>query len=140
MLFLSLINISGLFLYGNKKKKLILSAVLLSLFIFGCKAGNMEEVINKKEYRLATNPKITIGFDNGSVFGSSGVNSYTGSYSIKNGSITFGNMGSTMMMGLEEDMDNETKYLSSLKESLPVKLDKDNNLLIGEYLFIPREK
>ena len=121
-------------------KKLILSAVLLSLFIFGCKAGNMEEVINKKEYRLATNPKITIGFDNGSVFGSSGVNSYTGSYSIKNGGITFGNMGSTMMMGLEEDMDNETKYLSSLKESLPVKLDKDNNLLIGEYLFIPREK
>ncbi len=49
-------------------------------------------------------------------------------------------MGSTMMMGLEEDMDNEIKYLSSLKESLPVKLDKDNNLLIGEYLFIPREK
>ena len=124
------------FLYGSKMKKLILSAVLLSLFIFGCKAGNMEEVINKKEYRLATNPKITIGFDNGSI----GVNSYTGSYSIKNGSITFVNMCSTMMMGLEEDMDNETKYLSSLKESLPVKLDKDNNLLIGEYLFIPREK
>ena len=86
----------------------------------------MEELINKKEYKLADNPKITIGFDNGSVFGSSGVNRYIGSYTIKNGSISFGNFGSTMMMGQKEDMDNETKYLKSLQESLPVKIDKEN--------------
>lgn len=121
-------------------KKLILSVVLLSIFLTGCKAGNMEELLNKKEYKLAANPKITIGFDNGSVFGSSGVNRYLGSYKIKDGSITFGNLGSTMMMGPQEDMDNETKFLASLKESLVIKFDKENNLIIGEYLFIPQDK
>lgn len=121
-------------------KKLILSVVLLSIFLTGCKAGNMEELLNKKEYKLAANPKITIGFDNGSVFGSSGVNRYIGSYKIKDGSITFGNLGSTMMMGPQEDMDNETKFLASLKESLIIKFDKENNLIIGEYLFIPQDK
>lgn len=121
-------------------KKLIFSSVLLSLFLLGCKAGNMEEILNKKEYKLASNPKITIGFDNGSVFGSSGVNRYIGSYTIKDGSITFSNLGSTMMMGPQEDMDNETKYLAGLKESLAVKFDKENNLIIGRYLFIPLNK
>lgn len=121
-------------------KKLIFSSVLLSLFLLGCKAGNMEEMLNKKEYKLASNPKITIGFDNGSVFGSSGVNRYIGSYTIKDGSIIFSNLGSTMMMGPQEDMDNETKYLAGLKESLAVKFDKENNLIIGRYLFIPLNK
>ena len=121
-------------------KKLIFSSVLLSLFLLGCKAVNMEEMLNKKEYKLASNPKITIGFDNGSVFGSSGVNRYIGSYTIKDGSITFSNLGSTMMMGPQEDMDNETKYLADLKESLAVKFDKENNLIIGRYLFIPLNK
>lgn len=121
-------------------KKLIFSSVLLSLFLLGCKAGNMEEMLNKKEYKLASNPKITIGFDNGSVFGSSGVNRYIGSYTIKDGSITFSNLGSTMMMGPQDDMDNETKYLAGLKESLAVKFDKENNLIIGRYLFIPLNK
>ena len=121
-------------------KKLIFSSVLLSLFLLGCKSGNMEEMLNKKEYKLASNPKITIGFDNGSVFGSSGVNRYIGSYTIKDGSITFSNLGSTMMMGPQEDMDNETKYLAGLKESLAVKFDKENNLIIGRYLFIPLNK
>ena len=45
-----------------------------------------------------------------------------------------------MMMGLPEDMDNETKYLKSLKESLAIKFDKENNLIISEYLFIPKDK
>lgn len=121
-------------------KKIILSAVLLSLVLAGCRAGNMETLLDKKEYNLAANPKITIGFDNGSVFGSSGVNRYIGSYKIKDGSITFSNLGSTMMMGPQEDMDNETKYLSSLKESLVIRFDKENNLIIGEYLFIPQDK
>ena len=121
-------------------KKLIFSSVLLSIFLLGCKAGNMEEMLNKKEYKLASNPKITIGFDNGSVFGSSGVNRYIGSYTIKDGSITFSNLGSTMMMGSQEDMDNEIKYLAGLKESLAVKFDKENNLIIGRYLFIPLNK
>lgn len=121
-------------------KKIILSAVLLSLVLAGCRAGNMETLLDKKEYRLAANPKITIGFDNGSVYGSSGVNRYIGSYKIKDGSITFSNLGSTMMMGPQEDIDNETKYLSSLKESLVIRFDKENNLIIGEYLFIPQDK
>lgn len=100
----------------------------------------MEELINKKEYRLAANPKITISFDNGSVFGFSGVNSYTGVYKIKDGSITFSSMGSTMMMGQKEDMDNETAYLASLKDSMVIKFDKENNLVIGSYLFIQLDK
>lgn len=122
------------------KQIFLLITVILSFLLWGCKAGSMEEVINKKEYKLAANPKITIGFDNGSVFGSSGVNRYIGSYKVKDGSISFENLGSTMMMGSAEDMDNETKYLQSLKTSLPVRVDKENNLIIGDYLFIPKDK
>lgn len=103
-------------------------------------AGHMENIINKKEYKLSDNAKITIGFDNGSVFGSSGVNRYIGSYSIKNGNITFGNFGMTMMMGPKEDMDNESKYLQSLQGNMSIKIDKENNLIIGEHIFIPQDR
>lgn len=49
-------------------KKLILSVLLLSFFMLGCRTENMEKLLNKQEYKLAANPKITICFDNGSVF------------------------------------------------------------------------
>lgn len=120
-------------------KRIILPITLL-FFLSGCMMGSMEKIINKKEYKLSTNHKITIGFDNGSVFGSSGVNRYIGSYSIKDGNISFGHFGMTMMMGPVEDMDNETKYLQGLQGELPVKIDEDNRLVIGDYIFIPQNK
>ncbi len=120
--------------------KLILYILFVSIFLCGCISNNLENIIDKKEYILSDNPKITIGFNNGLVFGSGGVNQYSGSYFIKNGRITFINIGATMMMGAESDMDNESKYLQSLKDNLSIKVDKENNLIIDKYIFIEKHK
>lgn len=61
-------------------KKLIL---ILSPFIIlaGCNKMSENHIvkdINHHEFKLVSNHKITIGFDNSSVFGSAGVNRYMG--------------------------------------------------------------
>lgn len=97
--------------------------------------SSIDNKINKHEYFLSDNPKITIGFDNGTVYGSGGVNRYTGTYSIKNGKISFSNLGLTMMMGNQQDMDKESKFISSLNDNLSINIDKENKLIIGSYIF-----
>lgn len=118
-------------------KKLIL---ILSPFIIlaGCNKmseNNIVKDINHHEFKLVSNHKITIGFDNSSVFGSAGVNRYMGSYTIKDNKISFSQMGTTMMMGLLEDMDNETAYLKSLSDNLSISYE-NNILTIGDNKFI----
>ena len=44
-------------------------------------------------------------------------------------------MGTTMMMGLPEDMDNETVYLKFLKDNLSITYD-NSTLIIGGKRFI----
>lgn len=118
-------------------KKLVL--ILLSLLILaGCNKmaeNNIINNINHHEFKLESNNKITIGFDNSSVYGSAGVNRYMGSYTIKDNKITFGQMGTTMMMGLPEDMDNETAYLKSLSDNVSISYE-NNVLTIGDNKFI----
>lgn len=97
--------------------------------------SNISSSINNHEFKLEDNHKITIGFDNGSVYGSAGVNRYMGSYTIQDGKITFTQMGTTMMMGLPEDMDNETVYLKFLKDNLSITYD-NSTLIIGGKRFI----
>lgn len=97
--------------------------------------SNISKSINNHEFKLEDNHKITIGFDNGSVFGSAGVNRYMGGYTIKDNKISFTQMGTTMMMGLPEDMDNETAYLKFLQDNLSISYD-NSTLTIGDKRFI----
>lgn len=97
--------------------------------------SNISKSINNHEFKLEDNHKITIGFDNGSVHGSAGVNRYMGGYTIKDNKISFTQMGTTMMMGLPEDMDNETAYLKFLQDNLSIAYD-NSTLTIGDKRFI----
>ncbi len=117
-------------------KKYIL--ILAPFIIFaGCNinSNKVNKLINNKEFYLESNSKITIGFDNGSVYGSGGVNRYVGGYTIKKNKISFTQLGTTMMMGLPEDMDNESQYLKSLKDNMTITYE-DNILTIGDNRFI----
>lgn len=116
-------------------KKYILLVIILVLSIYGCKSENMEKVIDNNTYKLSTNEKITIGFDNGSIHGSGGVNRYLGNYEIKDGIISFSNLGSTMMLGEPEDMDNESRFLKRLEDNMTIKKSGEN-ILIDDMEFI----
>lgn len=91
--------------------------------------------ISSKEYRLLNNRDITIGFSDGRVFGSSGVNRFMGSYKIEGDRIEIRLGGSTMMMGAEKDMEQEQEFLKWLSVSHKIKLSKDR-LFIGDKEFL----
>lgn len=102
---------------------------------------NISDVINNKQYRSVDNKKITIMFSNGSVSGSSGVNRYIGSYSVKDSIILITGFGSTMMMGPKEMMEQEQEYLKFLKGRHNISISQDK-LFIGnkEFDLIKSEK
>ncbi len=124
-------------------KKIIFMTVVLSLVLISCKSGNkvmdsdknIQDYINHKEYILLSNDNISIGFDNNSVYGSAGVNSYMGTYAIKQGVITFGKLGATMMLGSEEEMKKESEFLAYLETAKEIKINGDS-LKIGDMEFI----
>ena len=103
------------------------TAILLGMvfFMFGCSSlksnsGEMkkEESISSlysKEYTLE-NSDITINFEKDRVYGFSGVNRYMGNYTVDKDSIKFENLGSTMMLGESQKMEEEREYLKDLSE------------------------
>lgn len=103
--------------------------------------GNISDVINNKQYKSVNNKKITIGFSNGRVFGSGGVNRYMGTYTLKNGMITIKGFDATMMMGAKEMMEQEQEYLKFLKGRHNISISQDK-LFIGnkEFYLIKPEK
>ena len=56
-------------------------------------------------------------FQRGMVSGSSGVNTYGGSYTLSGSSLSVGNLASTMMAGPDEAMQAESAYLKNLEAS-----------------------
>ncbi|QNM15696.1 MULTISPECIES: META domain-containing protein [Fusobacterium] len=103
------------------------TAILLGMvfFMFGCSSlksnsGEMkkEESISSlysKEYTLE-NSDITINFEKDRLYGFSGVNRYMGNYTVDKDNIKIENLGSTMMLGESQKMEEETKYLKDLSE------------------------
>lgn len=103
------------------------TAILLGMvfFMFGCSSlksnsGEMkkEESISSlysKEYTLE-NSDITINFEKDRLYGFSGVNRYMGNYTVDKDNIKIENLGSTMMFGESQKMEEETKYLKDLSE------------------------
>ena len=113
--------------------KLILSAVFMGMFFICSCAGvsggkSNVDPLNQKEFALvgvAGGEDIFIGFDNGKVYGFSGINRYIGSYKITGDKIEFSGMGSTMMAGPEDKTIIEAKYLESLNNADSFSLDGD---------------
>jgi heat shock protein HslJ len=69
---------------------------------------------------------ITAEFKDGRVAGKSAVNQYGGPYTAKDdGSISFGDLASTMMAGPEPDMKAEQTYLAMLAKMTSFKIDGD---------------
>ncbi|MCP1223988.1 META domain-containing protein [Sebaldella sp. S0638] len=72
---------------------------------------------------------ITLDITTDKISGSSGVNRYFGSYTLNGKDITLSGIGSTRMMGPQDLMENEHKYLSVLSNVTGFEF-KDNNTLV----------
>lgn len=122
--------------------KKFLFMALFVMFSFSVMAAEVTGAdLKDKKFSLVDNDKITIGFIAGNrVFGFSGVNRFMGSYSIKDGNVTFGEFGGTAMSGPEDKMQQETEFLQKLQsQTLPVTL-KDGQLTIGDLKFKETDK
>ena len=72
---------------------------------------------------------ITLDITADKISGSAGVNRYFGTYTINGKDITVSGMGSTRMMGPQDLMEKEYKYLSVLGDVTGFEF-KDSNTLI----------
>lgn len=82
---------------------------------------NIEEAQGKSTAKAET--QAYIEFDKkGKFYGNTSVNRFFGSYKLKGDKITLSNVGSTMMMG--RDMEIEQAVLQALEQSTTIKADK----------------
>ena len=74
---------------------------------------------------------ITLEFKDGEVRGTSGCNTYFGEYKLKEGEISFGVLGATMMACLypEGIMEKEQEYLTFLSEVVAYSIEGDRLML-----------
>ena len=72
---------------------------------------------------------ITIAFDDGKVFGFSGVNRYFGGAVINGEDLDVSNVASTMMAGPQDKMAAEMEYLQLLSEADKIQME-DNKVII----------
>lgn len=98
------------------------------LFLFACSADANR--LDGKEFVWADAPnaaEVTIGFDKeeNAFYGKAAVNRYFGTYKIEGSNISFDLFGSTMMMGSQDLMDIEMKYLQVLPNVKTFKLEND---------------
>lgn len=117
--------------------KRVLFMALFVMFSFSVMAAQVTTAdVKDKKFSLVDNEKITIGFVAGNrVFGFGGVNRFMGSYTIKDGNITFGELAGTMMSGPEERMQKEAEFMQKLQsQTLPISY-KDGKLVIGDLTF-----
>lgn len=124
-------------------KKIYLSVLLLALMFAGCVTGgsvagsaSLQRAYGK-EFILSNmheSMKISIVFEKDRVYGFSGVNRYSGSYSITKGNVTFTGMASTMMAGPEDAMKAEQDYIIQLNSGGEISFD-GSVLKIGKLIF-----
>lgn len=111
-------------------KKLLTLASMV--FLFGC----MEKDVKLSgEYELINAPlnaQITISFDGNKFAGTSGVNRYFGTFEQNGNAIKFSTAGLTMMMGPEDLMQAEQKYLKDLSEVDKVSVENGKLALTGD--------
>ena len=89
--------------------------------------------LNDEEIPIVEDHPITLVFDEGTVGGASGCNTYFGGYTIEGTAISFSDMGSTMMAcEPAEVMDSETMYLAAMADVSQFSATDDSLTLTGE--------
>ena len=76
-------------------------------------------------------PTILLDGKTRNVLGTSGVNRYSGSFVIKDGSITFGTLACTMMAGPDETMAQEQTFIEIVAVPLKIEANDQGLLLSG---------
>ena len=108
--------------------KKIFAVLNLLLLLGACSTGAEENAgFVGKNYQMQdawNNTVITLGFaaDEPRFYGSV-VNNYFGNYQTDGNKITFGDAGSTMMMGPREEMEAERNYLQVLPQISSYRMD-----------------
>ena len=101
---------------------------LVSMFLFACSADANR--LEGKEFVWEDAPngvEVTIGFDKkeNAFYGKATVNRYFGTYKLDGQNISLDLAGSTMMMGPQDLMDVEMRYLQVLPNVKTFKLEND---------------
>lgn len=119
---------------------LVAVAALVGLALTGCASEEPSDrgSVEKVEWRLSTAQgqdmsgfQITATFDAGTVSGFSGVNSYAGPCTLgDDGSLTLGNLISTLMAGTPEQDAAESKYMDLLRSSAGWKYEDSQLVLL----------
>lgn len=114
-----------------KYNKLIIGAVVLAVLVVGAVAAfaifGGATALEGTSWRLIQMPGtsvdptqfvITAAFDHGKISGNSGVNTYSGTYSIsRSGSFAVGDLASTLIAGPADAMQAEQTYTQRLREA-----------------------
>ena len=90
------------------------------------------ETLDGTSWTLVDNSKVTLEFTNGAFSGKAPINNYFGSWFVTgtNG-ITFGNAGTTLMAGPEDQMKAETEFFAALNKVTGYKI-ADGKLLLTD--------
>ncbi len=110
--------------------KKLLSYALISLSLLGC---NQEQTLKGKNYKTTTKngTEITLLFDaNEDRVSGKVVNNYFGPYVIREQQIKFGPLASTMMMGPQNQMEDENNYMKFMNQDVETYEIKDNKLIL----------
>ena len=108
----------------NGRRGLLVSAIAAGILLMGAVPASAGDVAMTRspvgDWRTHTNGvKQTITFaKDGSVFGDSGCNRFTGSYKVKGDRITIGPLASTMMACPEPQMSAEMTFLTRLQAAV----------------------
>jgi heat shock protein HslJ len=147
LLWQSIVLISGMFLLkGEKMNKIILTGVTLliasSMILSACASASPSASLAGTSWKLvsygpvqnqvaaAPGNQTNLGFGtDGTVNGNMGCNSFSGSYIMKDGSIAFSKMLSTMMACLGPQMDQEQTALKVMNGTARFQL-KANTLTL----------
>lgn len=82
---------------------------------------------------------VTLEFTGDRMSGSGGINSLTGSYTVQGGTISFGQVASTMMAGPEDLMQQESTFLQALNTVTTYRIEAGTLVLTspaGELVFV----
>ncbi|HJJ74919.1 MAG TPA: META domain-containing protein [Methanocorpusculum sp.] len=118
----------------------ILAAVCVVFIVFGAGCisfsqpdpnGTVWKLDSFGQNQDAANGILTLSFNNGVASGSSGVNTYAGSYTVStgDGKLTFSGIASTKMTGPSALMTQETKYLPALGQTATYSISGETLIL-----------
>lgn len=121
-----------------KYLKLLLTVfILIPFFAFAAP----KDVLNGKEFISEKYPSILIGFRNGGIYGYALINTYMGTYEIKDDkNIRFSYMAYTKMEGTIEQKDGEYEYFDYLRKTKTYNYNSKTGVLtIGDMKFSQRK-